>query len=459
MDKIKANLASADLILWKWTPNEKGESPIKLRVTYREKRKLYPVSHDGKKLFLRESEWNDIQDASKKLRGERANIRDTVTALLVQAKGAISRTTKGNRPFTWEKFEGEFLLDESDKGFLSMFSDHLEGLRNEGRIGTYKSYNNALQAFKAFRKSKELSPYDITPKLLKDFETFLVEAPRSCGKTTVGMYVRALKVVYNLAADSDPVLLESYPFARKQTDRNRYKIKTGSGHKGDALTVEQLQAFIGIKVDPLLPTHEEARLLWLFSFHCQGMNMKDICLLKYKDIQGELIRYVRAKTKDTEAKESIMEIPLTDSIREIIRVIGNPDKRPGSYVFPIIPNGLASTVKKRVDREKTQNERIDEIVRQKIKMVNDRLKAICKDENARRKQLKLSKEDTLPEITTYWARHSYAQLLKASGESVELIRELLGHSDIRTTEAYLKRFDLERKKKVSDKIGDLLKVS
>jgi hypothetical protein len=72
-----------------------------------------------------------------------------------------------------------------------------------------------------------------------------------------------------------------------------------------------------------------------------------------------------------------MEIPLTDPIQEIIARIGNPDKRPTSYVFPIIPNGLASLVKRRTDRAKTEAEQIDEIVRQKIKMVNARLKWLC----------------------------------------------------------------------------------
>lgn len=95
--------------------------------------------------------------------------------------------------------------------------------------------------------------------------------------------------------------------------------------------------------------------------------MKDICLLKYKDVRGESIRYVRAKTKDTAAKESIMEILVTDSIREIIRAIGNPDKRPTSYVFPIIPNGLASAVQKRVDREKTQRNELTRLFARKLK--------------------------------------------------------------------------------------------
>ena len=40
--------------------------------------------------------------------------------------------------------------------------------------------------------------------------------------------------------------------------------------------------------------------------------------------------------------------------------------------------------------------------------------------------------------------------MKQSGQSVELIRELLGHSDIKTTESYLKRFDLSKKKAANE---------
>ncbi len=65
----------------------------------------------------------------------------------------------------------------------------------------------------------------------------------------------------------------------------------------------------------------------------------------------------------------------------------------------------------------------------------------------------------LPPITTYWARHSYASLLKDLNESVELIREMLGHADIRTKESYLKRFDIERKREANEKISRLFKIA
>jgi hypothetical protein len=126
---------------------------------------------------------------------------------------------------------------------------------------------------------------------------------------------------------------------------------------------------------------------------------------------GETIYYVRAKTKETEEKEAIMKIPVTDPIRDIIREIGNPDKRPGSYVFTIIPNGLASTVKMRTEKVLSHDERIADIIHQKVKMVNKRVQAICGRDDVK-----------LPKITTYWARHTFANLQRESGADLEEIR-------------------------------------
>jgi integrase/recombinase XerD len=447
MYKITKKPATVAAVIRKGHTNADGAHPVKIRVTFNCQQKYYPVILDGKPVYIRAgNEWDELWEV--KVRKDRKRLRDAIEKVKSMAISARDKITAYNRPFSFERFEKEFLQQETGKGFLDLFKNHLETLRAENRVGTYRSYWNAYSAFKDFRNERDLSPFDITVQLLKSFDASLHK--RGCGKTTIGIYMRALKVIYNLAADNNPALLESYPFARKQTDRNRYKIKTGAGHKGESLSIAQLQKFIAIKTDPYSPEHE-AKLLWLFSFYCQGMNMKDISLLKYRDIQGEVIRYVRSKTKDTEAKESIMEIPLTDPIRQIIREIGNPDKSPNTYIFLIIPNGMVSTVKRRTATEKTQEQRVHEIIGQKTKMINARIQQLCKD----------SKDDHLKDLqlTSYWARHTYASLLKEAGESAEMIRELLGHSDIRTTESYLKRFDINKRQAVNEKIQSLLKAS
>ena len=72
-----------------------------------------------------------------------------------------------------------------------------------------------------------------------------------------------------------------------------------------------------------------------------GNEHRDIGLLKYEDIKGDVISYVRQKTKDTEIQETPIQIPLTDAIQQIIRAVGNSlDTRPSSYVFNIVNKSM-----------------------------------------------------------------------------------------------------------------------
>lgn len=46
-------------------------------------------------------------------------------------------------------------------------------------------------------------------------------------------------------------------------------------------------------------------------------------------------------------------------------------------------------------------------------------------------------------LSSYVARHSWASAAKKLNHSIEVIKEGLGHSDIKTTEIYLDNFDDE----------------
>lgn len=434
MATTKARQTTTEVFWWSWSENNEGKSPVKLRVTNNRKRRYYPITHNNAKLFLSSSEWKVIQDRDKSVRGDNKAIRASIDRAKADADRAINRITQNDRPFTWDRFESEYITQDSAKGLLKLFADHLETIRGEGRIGTWKAYKNAYSAFNKFRggdkdkTGKELSPIDLTPALLKQFDSSMETG--GAGKNSRAMYMRALKVIFNLAVSLNPSLGEFNPFAKGQADKGKFKIRIGAGHKGEALNIDQLQAFMAIPTEPETE-QDEAKQIWLFSFHAQGMNLRDIALLKYSNIKGEVITYIRQKTRETETTETPIEIPLNDALRKIIVTLGNPDKKPGAYVFQILGPGM-------------NIEKQDGVIRQKIKMINRRLKELCE-------------ANSLPAITTYWARHSYANLQKQSGASVEEIRELLGHSDMRTTEAYLKRFDIERKKKANERIEELFK--
>ena len=61
-------------------------------------------------------------------------------------------------------------------------------------------------------------------------------------------------------------------------------------------------------------------------------------------------------------------------------------------------------------------------------------------------------------VTTYFARHSFATVLRNSGVSTEFISEALGHSDIKTTQNYLAGFEQDTIHKTTDALMNFDKL-
>ena len=118
-------------------------------------------------------------------------------------------------------------------------------------------------------------------------------------------------------------------------------------------------------------------------------------------------------------------VSLKKETKKIISKWGQKSISPDSYIFPHLINGLTSV------RER-------EIYQQLTKTINKYIKRIAKE-------LLINKE-----ITTYFARHSFATILKNSGVSVEFISEMLGHGDVKTTKSYLAGFETETIHKTTD---------
>ena len=53
-------------------------------------------------------------------------------------------------------------------------------------------------------------------------------------------------------------------------------------------------------------------------------------------------------------------------------------------------------------------------------------------------------------VTTYSARHSFATVLKRSGASMDVISEMLGHSNLKNTRLYLDSFEKETLEKTTN---------
>jgi integrase len=237
--------------------------------------------------------------------------------------------------------------------------------------------------------------------------------------TSVGIYLRGLRAVFNYCISQGLVKRdEHYPFGKHQ-----YIIPAGQNIK-KALTNDELRKIFDYKTIP--KTFEDrAKDFWIFSYLCSGINFKDVAMLKWKNIDGDMLRFVREKTKrSSQGNQKHISCYLTDQTKAIIDKWGNTKEGPDGYIFSILEMG---------DSSEKQMAKIDQF----IQNTNKNMKRISVE-------LGLSKL-----VTTYYSRHSAATMMKRSGATINQIQEALGHSNPLITQKYLDSFEDEVKIELS----------
>ena len=226
--------------------------------------------------------------------------------------------------------------------------------------------------------------------------------------TSIGIYMRSLRTIYNRAIDKSIVGQNDYPF-------RQYKIPSEGAMKR-ALTKQQV---LNIYNYEALPHSSEwfAQNYWLLSYLCQGMNFTDIAFLKNENIYDGRINYIRRKTKRTAKSVKLLSIKITPPVAEIIQNLRNPTSiKPGDFVFPILDGSMDAI------RQKAAINQFVKITNKWLKKIADKLEINFK-------------------LTSYVARHSYATVLKRSGVATNIISESLGHYSEKTTQVYLDGFE------------------
>jgi integrase len=312
--------------------------------------------------------------------------------------------------FSFEMFSKKYLNNSITNELISTaFVNYIKILNDNNQIGTALSYQCANTSITKFKPAAKLQ--DVTPTFLRAYEQWMLS--RGCSITTVGIYLRSLRTLINIAISDTALSRDSYPFGKR-----RFEIPTGRNIK-KAITLPVIGSIYNYKAVPG-SNLERSRDYWLFMYFCNGMNMKDLCLLKFENIKGNWLLYQRAKTIRTKRTIELIRIPITEHIKDIIEKHGSENRSPEAYIFPILTNGLNAV------RER-------QVIQQRTSLVNDHMKIIAEE---------LGIDGC---VTTYAARHSFATILQRSGESTSFISEALGHSNIQTTQHYLAGFEDSKK--------------
>lgn len=248
---------------------------------------------------------------------------------------------------------------------------------------TKELYKCTLRKLKGFlsNRADDIRFEEINVEMLHRLDAYLARTAPSANARAIHM--RNLRAVFNYAIDCD--ITNNYPF-------RRFKIKHEETRKRN-FDVETLRAIFNAEVEPW---QEKYRDLFKLMFMLMGINFVDLCNLK--EIQGNRVQYVRAKTK------KIYDIKIEPEAAELI------EKYRGNI-----------TLLNYMDSYKNYRHFYNNACKG-LRAIKDKLN----DEGL-----------NIETLTTYWARHSWATIAAYLDIPKETIAQALGHSGHSVTDIYI----------------------
>jgi integrase len=377
--------------------------PVKLRLTWQRIPRLY-----GTVFSLTEKDFKAIKGA--KPRKEYKTKAKELKAIETKAEDIIKNLPE----FSFNAFADKWYtkpVKSGDPGdIFFQFEQYIKDMERQNRVGNAIAYKCSLNSMKEFAGTEKLPFNKITVQFLKDYETYMLtpkDEKKANNLTTVGIYLRCVRALYKSAISDGIVRPELYPFG--SNEKKKYSIPAPQNIKKSIPLTEIKKIFDYI---PATEAESMYRDLWVFSYLCNGANMKDICKFKFRNIDGNTISFFRQKTANTKRDPKTITAAYNDYLKDIVERWGNKQHDPDNFIFPFLSHG---------DNEKQIKERVAEVVKQVNKYID-----------------RIAKATGIPcKVTTYTARHSYATTLRNAGVNVSFISESLGHANIATTESYL----------------------
>ena len=322
----------------------------------------------------------------------------------------------------------------------SMFEAKIHELTDADKLGSAEYYAGSLNAFICFKCGKwcerkemqkckkegiELTFQEVSTEQMQRYEQEALAHGYS--KTTVGMRIRAMRTICNMALNKGIMRPSDYCF--KKGTQNSYIIKRTTSRRM-ALNLNEIKIIADAIILETKQNQRMSRDLFLFSFWANGLNFADLVRLKWSDYNRKTneFTFLREKTKNTSMEEIYISFPLFPRMKSITTEWGNEPKA-NNYVFPILKG-----------RESSKD--IIRLTKNITYVVNSNLKKLAKSINSH-----LAEEEQLPEdISTYTARHSYGTILAHKRVPESYIGFALGHSRKSVTDSYIEEYSVDDRK-------------
>lgn len=410
-------------------PTKNKTYVVYLRVTVGGKRKLIKTMVE----IARPSYFN------AKCKGEnwiRGGVRDAkvlnaqLADILAKAKETYKELDKEGE-VTTVALAKEMNTEAVSPSFLAFARERAQMIYDNGGWRNWRKYCgliNKLDAFRKKRRMADITVADMTVELLTRFDNFLHkwENEREPGKllhpNTIEVQFNILRTLVHRAievgimeASKDPFLVFKYKGVKTIKEK---------------LDDSEMERIINLEL-------EEGSLIWhcknyfLFSYYCAGIRAADLIQLRWGNVTASgRLHYQMGKNH----KER--DLLLVEQAIEILRHYRREDAKATDYIFPLLSNdaeyaGYVTQADKDRMRPELRHKMYQDIS-SKNALINKYLKKIAE-------QAEIEKP-----LSMHISRHSFAHIAQESGAESSAIKNILGHSNLATTERYMGSFDTSK---------------
>ena len=289
---------------------------------------------------------------------------------------------------------------EEKRNFISYLDEFISLKANQGTIRCYTVTKNKILEF-----DPNCTFETMDRKWLASFEKWMSQTLKI---NAYAIHLRNIRAVFNYAIDEEATTL--YPF-------RKYHIKKEETQKR-SLTVEQIRMLLNYKCEDYQVKYRD---LFMLDFYLIGMNIGNLLLLTDKNVVNGRIEYYRNKTN----KLISVEIPV--EAKEIIEKYKGKE-----YLLNVMDE--YSDYRYFVKRMNTALKQIGETTRSGLGGKKER-------------------KPLFPELSSYWARHTWATLAAELDIPKETISAALSHSTDDTTSIYI-RFNRKKIDEANRKVID-----
>jgi len=411
VQKTTINMASVKLYLDTRASRKDGTYPLKLAVTHKGKffinLKIYlnkdqfvgneVVGHRHKKSY------NTIIDQWI------VNIRKILLEL--GASGKLNKLSHKQLKDIVNNYSEDDDVNNSEKQYL--FKTHYDKfISNKKNPRTIETYQGTFSKVQKISDIDLLTFDDMDIMWLRKLQNNMSDDGLSINAQA--LHFRNIRAIFNDAINEDVISQSCYPF-------RKFKIKKESTFKR-SLTVDQLRT---LKSYPCEKHQEKYRDIFMLIFYLIGINTID--LFNLKEIYNDRIEYRRSKTNRLysiavllEAKEIIEKYRGKDYLLNILDVYSN---------YRDFGHRLNQNLK-----EIGELEFVEKNIKGKIRKIKER-------------------KPLFPNISTYYARHTWATIAASLDIPKETIAAALGHGGNTVTDIYI-NFDQKKIDEANRKVID-----